>query len=104
MPADALDAEFNEVVHAPLRLRICGLLRSSGGIDFAVLRNTLAISDAVLSKHLKVLVDAGFVTMTKAASAGRADLRRISWIALTPAGTAAFDSHVRALRIIAGEV
>ena len=97
------DAEFNEVVHAPLRLRICGLLRASDGIDFAVLRDTLGASDATLSKHLKVLVDAGFVAMTKAASPGRSDLRRISWIALTPAGAAVFDSHVRALRAIAGD-
>lgn len=97
-------AEFNDIIHAPLRLRICGLLRGSAGVDFAVLRDTLDVSDASLSKHLKVLIDAGLVAMAKNSSVGRSDKRRIAWVTLTPAGTVAFDSHVRALRTIAGEL
>lgn len=100
--ADA--GEFNELIHAPLRLRICGMARAADGIDFAVLRDTLGTSDATLSKHLKVLVDAGLATLSKAPSAARTDKRRTAWIRLTPAGVAAFDSHVRALRAIAGDV
>lgn len=96
------EALFDEIIHAPLRLRICGLLRRVEQLDFAVLRDTLNISDATLSKHLKTLATAGYVTSTKAASTGRGDARRITWLSLTDAGRAAFDAHVHALREIAG--
>lgn len=95
------DDRFNETIHAPLRLRICGLLRSVDEIDFSVLRETLDISDASLSKHLKVLAEAGFVKTTKRASAARSDSRRLTWVRLTPSGRRAFDAHVEELRVIA---
>lgn len=95
------EGEFNETIHAPLRLRICGLLRSADEIDFAVLRDALDTSDVTLSKHLKVLTTAGLVATTKAASASRTDSRRITWLALTAEGRRAFDDHVHALRVIA---
>jgi DNA-binding MarR family transcriptional regulator len=95
------DGEFDEVIHAPLRLRICGLLRSAGEVDFAVVRDTLETNDVTLSKHLKVLTTAGLVSTTKAASTSRNDSRRVTWLALTAEGRRAFDGHVRALRAIA---
>lgn len=95
-------ATFNEIIHAPLRLRICGLLRAADGVDFSVVRETLGVPDATLSKHVKVLVEAGFVELRKSASTSRTDSRRITWLALTPQGRAAFDAHVRALCEIAG--
>jgi DNA-binding MarR family transcriptional regulator len=95
------DGEFSEIIHAPIRLRICGLLRSVDELDFSVLRDTLNVSDATISKHLKVLMTAGLVSSAKLASAQRDDSRRLTWVRLTPAGRAAFDEHVRALRKIA---
>lgn len=95
------EAKFDELIHAPLRLRICGLLRAGDGVDFGVLRDTLGVTDATLSKHLKLLVDAGLATTTKSSSAARSDARRITWVSLTTGGVAAFDAHVRALRAIA---
>lgn len=92
---------FNEVIHAPLRFRICGLLRNVKCADFSAIRDSLNVGDAALSKHLKVLVDGGFVVMTKSSSVGRSDARRISWLSLTPEGRQAFDSHLAALRAIA---
>lgn len=97
-----LEGAFNDLVHEPVRLRICGLLRPVDELDFGVLRDTLGISDATLSKHLKVLATAGFVQSKKMASAARADARRMTWLKLTDAGRDAFDGHVRALRGIAG--
>lgn len=97
----ASEGAFNEMIHAPLRLRICGLLRPVDRLDFAVLRDTLDVSDPTLSKHLRVLSDAGFVLMKKSASPMRTDSRRITWLSLTAAGKRAFDGHVRALRSIA---
>jgi len=95
------DPSFNETIHAPMRLRICGMLRSVDGLDFAVIRDTLGVSDAVVSKHLKVLIDAGFVSVSKAASLSRTDGRRTTWLSLTAAGRHAFDDHLQALRSIA---
>lgn len=94
------DAHFNETIHAPLRLRICGLLRSVNEIGFYVLRDVLGVSDANLSKHLKVLADAGFVKITKSASPTRNDSRRLTWVKLTGSGQKAFDAHLEELRII----
>lgn len=96
------EARFDEIIHAPVRLRICGLLRPVDQLDFAVLRDALGVSDATLSKHLRTLVETGYVSSSKAASAGRGDARRITWLALTRAGQSAFDAHVRALQQIAG--
>ena len=95
------DGIFNGVVHEPVRLRICGLLRGVDELDFAVVRDTLGISDAALSKHLKVLATAGFLESKKVASDARTDSRRITWLRLTDPGRKAFDDHVRALRGIA---
>src|SRR5690554_5118704 len=96
------EARFDETIHAPVRLRICGLLRPVEHLDFAVLRDALNVSDATLSKHLKTLITTGYVSSSKASSAGRGDARRITWLSLTRAGRSAFDSHVRALQQIAG--
>jgi len=95
---------FNELIHAPIRFRICGLLRNVQSADFAAIRDSLDVGDAALSKHLKVLTNGGFVSMTKSSSLGRTDARRISWLSLTSEGSRAFDSHLAALRAIAAGI
>lgn len=94
-------ARFDEAIDAPVRLRVCGLLAAAGQVEFGVLREALGVSDATLSKHLKVLVGAGFVEVHKAASTNRADARRPTWLRLTREGRAAFSAHVAELRAIA---
>lgn len=96
------EAKFNNTIHAPVRLRICGLLRQAEQLDFAVLRDALEVSDATLSKHVKVLASASYVSSGKAASSDRRDARQITWLSLTAAGRSAFEAHVRALQKIAG--
>ncbi|MCC9204918.1 transcriptional regulator [Arthrobacter sp. zg-Y769] len=96
------EPRFDEVVHPPTRLRICGLLRPLEQMDFAVLRDTLEVSDATLSKQLRILGEAGYVRLAKTTSPERRDARRITWVALTPAGRKSFDAHVLALQEIAG--
>jgi DNA-binding MarR family transcriptional regulator len=61
-------------------------------------RDTIGVSDSVLSKHVKQLEEAGYVAVRKATVASR---QRTS-LALTPEGRAAFDAHVAELRRIAG--
>ena len=102
-PGPATDRDepaFDEIIHARMRLRICGLLRPVDALSFVVLRDTLDLTPATLSKHLKVLTDAGYVTMDKTASRERVDLRRVAWVRLTPMGRDAFDGHVAALQAI----
>ncbi|WP_437584548.1 transcriptional regulator [Paramicrobacterium sp. CJ85] len=95
-------AQFHEVVHAPTRLRICGLLRRAEELEFSVIRDALELSDANLSKNLAVLANAGLVSVRKEASEKRSDARRLTWVALTGAGREVVEQHLAALRAIAG--
>jgi DNA-binding MarR family transcriptional regulator len=90
-------AVFNEVIHAPLRLRICGMLAAVENMEFSAIKDQLGVADSVLSKHLTRLGDAGFLWSWKTTSAGRAR----TWLALTPVGREAFAAHIEALREIA---
>lgn len=92
-------ARFDAVVHAPNRLQICALLAAVEDVDFATVRDTLEVSDSVLSKHLRVLEEAGYVTLSKQTVRARVRTRT----ALTAAGRIAFAGHVAELqRLVAG--
>lgn len=94
---------FSEVIHSPMRLRICGLLRRVSELEFAVIRDTLEVTDANLSKNLKVLAQAGLVTVRKDSSSARSDSRRLTWVSLSPEGKEALEGHLAALaRIVDG--
>lgn len=100
MSSDAVPT-FDEVVHAPARLRIAGVLRRGAELEFAVLRDTLGLTDTNLSKNLRVLTDAGYVSVRKERSPARADARRLTWVTLTPDGRRAVEAHLAALAEIA---
>jgi DNA-binding MarR family transcriptional regulator len=89
---------FDPVIHAPGRLQICALLSASEEAEFAMIRDAIAVSDSVLSKHLKLLDEAGYVQLRKAASDGR----QRTWLSLTPDGRRAFAAHVAELTRLAG--
>jgi DNA-binding MarR family transcriptional regulator len=94
-------ARFDEVVHAPNRLQICAILSAVESADFATVREGLGVADSVLSKHVRVLHEAGYVEIHKATCASRV---RTS-LSLTEAGRTAYDGHAAALRaIVGGEV
>lgn len=88
---------FDPVIHAPGRLQICAVLASASEAEFATLRDATGVSDSVMSKHLKLLEEAGYVAMRKAASAGR----QRTWLSLTAAGRTAFAAHVAELNRLA---
>lgn len=91
-------ARFDEVIHAPHRLRICALLAPVESMEFGSVRDELGVADSVLSKQFKVLTDAGFATTSKArGETGRAR----TWLALTREGRKAFAAHLEALRELA---
>lgn len=90
--------DLDPVIHAPLRLQICARLAAAETIDFATIRERLDVSESVLSKHVKVLEDAGYVTVRKLTSDGR----QRTWLALNAAGRKAFATHAAALRALVG--
>lgn len=92
---------FDELIHFPARLRICGLLRNADAVAFRTLEVALELPASQVSRHLKTLTEAGYVSVSKTASAQRADARRVAWVTLTPAGRQALDRHLAALVMIA---
>ena len=90
---------FDATIHAANRLRICAVLDDVKEVEFAVLRDTLALSDSLLSKQLTILGQAGYLRSRRA----KRDSRQRVWLALTREGHAAFAEHVAALREIVGE-
>lgn len=90
---------FDPIIHAPNRLQICAMLATVEKAEFAAVRDTIGVSDSVLSKHVRQLEEAGYVELIKANVASR--MR--TWLALTRAGRSAFAGHVAELeRLVAG--
>lgn len=87
------DAQFDNVIHAPIRLQLCALLSPLDDAEFQFIRDQLGISDSVLSKHVKQLEDAGYVKQSKKNFNGR----QRTWLYLTSAGRKAFNGHVAKL-------
>lgn len=89
---------FDAVVHAPLRLHVCAMLAAVDDAELAVVRDSLEVSDSVLSKHLKVLEESGYLVLKKATVASRLRTR----ISLTKAGRRAYAGHVAELQRLVG--
>lgn len=90
--------QFDPVIHAPGRLQICALLTKLDEAEFGVIRDAIEVSDSVLSKHVKLLEEAGYLKPRKAAVDGR----QRTWLSLTSAGRKAFAAHVAELTRLAG--
>ena len=90
-------AAFDELIHAPLRLQICAMLSPVRWLPFSDIRDSLEISDSVLSKHLSALAAAGYVEVSRV----RAGSRSRRHVTLTKAGRTALRGHLAALQVIA---
>jgi DNA-binding MarR family transcriptional regulator len=89
---------FDAVVHAPNRLRVCALLHAAEEAEFSLVQQQLGVSPSVLSKHVTVLMQAGYVEQRKAVR----DTRQRVWLRLTRRGRDAYEGHLAALRTIVG--
>lgn len=89
-------ARFDELIHPATRLSIVALLAASEWVEFAFIRDQLALSDSALSKQLSTLDEAGYVHIERTVS----NHRRRVLARLTPSGRAAFRGHVAALQEI----
>jgi DNA-binding MarR family transcriptional regulator len=93
-PRHALD----QVIHAPVRFSIVAVLAAADRAEFSFVRDTIEVSDSVLSRQVSTLESVGYVKVTK----GYVGKRPRTWLSLTHEGRAAFEAHVAALRAIAG--
>lgn len=90
---------LDATLQAPTRLQLMTMLTAVSEAEFSTLRESLEVSDSVLSKQVTVLTEAGYVRSRKGVHVGR----RTTWIALTANGRTALRAHVAALReLIAG--
>lgn len=90
--------ELSEVLHQPVRFSIAAALARTETMDFKDLRNTIQVSDSVLSKQLSTLEKSGYVDIRKA-FVGK--FPRTS-VKLTAVGHEAWEHHMETLRRIAG--
>lgn len=89
-PADGLERLF----HEPSRLAIvAALCAAPDGLPFTALRDACHLTDGNLNRHLKLLQEAGVVTLRKRFVA----LRPRTTVQLTHAGRERFDDYLAAL-------
>ena len=89
-------ADLDAAVVPPIRLKLLTTLTAVSQAEFSTLRDTLRVSDSVLSKHVAAFEQVGYVRRRK----GVHDGRRTTWISLTPRGRKALSAHVAALRAL----
>jgi DNA-binding MarR family transcriptional regulator len=87
-------------VLAPARLKLMITLTAVSEAEFSTIRDTLEVSDSVLSKHLAALEAVNYVKRRKGVHRGR----RTTWISLTPTGRNALHAHVAALQELIGSM
>jgi len=86
--------ELDPILTPPKRLACLGAVAAGSKVEFAALRELLGLSDSALSKHLKVLTDAGYITSRRT---GKAATRR-TWLSITKTGQHGLNAHVEGLR------
>lgn len=87
---------LDSVIHAPVRLSMVAALAAIDRMEFGILRDTVEVSDSLLSKHILTLEQAGYVQVDK----GYVGKRPRSWLSLTEAGRTAFADYAQTLRQI----
>ncbi|MFI6484400.1 winged helix-turn-helix domain-containing protein [Nonomuraea sp. NPDC050663] len=86
--------QLDEVIHAPVRLSIMAALAATDLADFRFLRDTIEVSDSLLSKHLLTLEQAGYVRIEKAFEGKKPR----TWLSLTDAGAKAYRDYLDILK------
>nr|WP_260408213.1 transcriptional regulator [Planomonospora venezuelensis] len=86
--------QLDDLIHAPVRLSIMAALAAADKAEFRFLRDTIEVSDSLLSKHIITLEEAGYVEVEKV-FVGK---RPRTWLSLTDAGRRAFQDYVSVLK------
>lgn len=88
---------LDPVIHSPVRLSIVAALAAADKAQFGFVRDTVEVSDSVLSKQVSILEEAGYVKVKK----GYVGKFPRTWLSLSAAGRRAFEAHLAALATIA---
>lgn len=88
---------LHDSLNHPVRFSIAAALAHAEEAEFAVVRDSLQVSDSVLSKQAVLLEGAGLVKIRK----GFVGKRPRTWLGLTAQGREAWTEHLAALRAIA---
>jgi DNA-binding MarR family transcriptional regulator len=94
-------AQFDELIHQPVRLRIMAALMTLDAeaqtrISFNTLKGVLKVTDGNLGGHLFKLEQAGYVLVEKTFVRTKPQ----TYLAVTPRGRLAFSEHLAALQQI----
>ncbi|MBX3733540.1 MAG: transcriptional regulator [Verrucomicrobiae bacterium] len=82
--------QLDRVIHEKGRLAIMSLLAASPSLLFTEVRDTLRMTDGNATAHLRTLLEAGYISVTKSLEGGRAS----TTYALTATGRRAFAHYV----------
>lgn len=88
--------QLDRVIHEKGRLAIMSLLAASPRLAFTEIRDTLGMTDGNVTAHLRTLLEAGYVAMTKAFQDGRP----LTTYTMTPQGRKAFSAYIDLLEVI----
>lgn len=91
---------LDDLVHQRVRLGVLAVLTEAEKADFVHLREVLGVTDGNLSRHLSVLEEAGYVSLTKTTEGKR----RRTWVVATREGRRALEGHLSALRKLMNQV
>ena|ERR1700730_12046584 len=94
-----MNASLDPLIHAPARLSMMALLAAGDEAEFAYVRDSIGVSDSVLSKHASTLEAAGYLKIRK----GYVGKRPRTWFSLSPTGRTAFAAHAKALHNIVAQ-
>jgi hypothetical protein len=90
--------QLDPVIYSPIRLSIVACLAAVERAEFGFVRDTVEVSDSVLSKQVSNLEHAHYVKVKK----GYVGKFPRTWLSITTTGRRAFDAHLTALAAIAG--
>jgi DNA-binding MarR family transcriptional regulator len=85
--------DLDDTVHQRVRLGILAVLSETTECTFAVMRDELDLTDGNLSRHVRVLEDAGLIEVRK----GYEGRRPCTWLRLTRRGRTALHDEVATL-------
>jgi DNA-binding MarR family transcriptional regulator len=86
-------AELDVLAHSPVRLGALAYLSAEGEADFTDIARALAISNGLLSNHLKKLEEAGYIALSRGFIGRQPNTR----VRLTDKGLRAWTRHLEAL-------
>jgi len=89
--------ELDELLNHAVRFSVMAALAGVEKAEFALVRDTVQVSDSMLSKQVALLENAGYVEVEK----GKVGRRPRTWLSLSADGDQAFTRHVAALQAIA---